>query len=145
MPVLLAEARLAYTSAIRRALSDAGFDDIPRAGARVIGRIAVGGTNVSEVAEVYGVSKQAASQLVDTLVARGYVERIPDEADRRRMLVGLSERGEAAAAEIKAAVAGVDAALEELVGAAAVTSARPVLGALVEINHQPPGDRRDPS
>ena len=84
MPVLLAEARLTYASAIRSAFANAGFDDMPRAGARVIGRIAVGGTNVNEVAAVYGVSKQAASQLVDSLVARGYVERSPDEQDRRQ-------------------------------------------------------------
>ena len=145
MPILLAEARLAYVNAIRSALSEAGFDDMPRAGARVIGRIAVGGTSVSDVAEVYGVSKQAASQLVDSLVARGYVERIPDDADRRRMLVGLTERGLAAAAELRDAIVRIDAALEAAVGHEAVASARPVLGALVELGHQTPGGRLDGS
>jgi DNA-binding MarR family transcriptional regulator len=133
-PVLLAEARLAYTTEIRKAFEEAGFDDMPRAGARVIGRIAFGGTNVNEVAAVYGVSKQAASQLVDALVARGYVERMPDENDRRKMLVRLTERGTAAAEELRDAIARVDESLTEAFDEAEITLAKRVIGALVE-NH----------
>ena len=143
MPVLLAEARLAYAGEIRRAFADAGFDDMPRAGARVIGRIAFGGTNVNDVAAVYGVSKQAASQLVDALVARGYVERTPDEDDRRRMLVGLTERGAAAAEELKDAIERVDAALAESFGESEILQAKRVIAALVEFHHrehEQPGD-----
>jgi DNA-binding MarR family transcriptional regulator len=140
MPALLAEARLTYASAIRAAFASAGFDDMPRAGARVIGRIAVGGTNVNDVAAVYGVSKQAASQLVDTLVARGYVERAPDAEDRRRMVVGLTERGYAAATELKAAIVGVDAALAESFTDEQIDLARRVLGTLVEIHYGERGD-----
>ncbi len=136
MPVLLAEARLTYASAIRSAFANAGFDDMPRAGARVIGRIAVGGTNVNEVAAVYGVSKQAASQLVDSLVARGYVERSPDEQDRRRMVVALTERGEAAALELKEAITGVDDALAAAFSADELIRARRVLGTLVELHYE---------
>jgi DNA-binding MarR family transcriptional regulator len=135
MPVLLAEARLTYASAIHSAFANAGFDDMPRAGARVIGRIAVGGTGVNDVAAVYGVSKQAASQLVDTLVARGYVERSPDENDRRRMVVALTERGEAAAAELKGAITTVDEALAAACPEDELIRARRVLGALVELHY----------
>jgi DNA-binding MarR family transcriptional regulator len=142
MPVLLAEARLAYVSEIRRAFAEAGFDDMPRAGARVIGRIAIGGSNVNDVAAVYGVSKQAASQLVDALVARGYVERIPDEEDRRRMLVGLTERGFAAAEVLKDAIVRVDAGLFEAFDADEIFGAKRVIGALVE-NHYRALDEHD--
>jgi DNA-binding MarR family transcriptional regulator len=135
MPVLLAEARMAYTTAIRRAFAEAGFDDMPRAGARVIGRIAVGGTNVNDVAAVYGVSKQAASQLVDTLVARGYVARAPDPDDRRRIVVALTERGSEAAAELRAAVERVDASLAAAFTEGELMRARRMLGALVELRH----------
>ena len=69
--VMHSKARLTYTRAIRRALADAGYEDLPRAGARVIGRIANGGTSVAEVAGAYDASKQAASKLVDALVLRG--------------------------------------------------------------------------
>ena len=44
-----------------------------------------------------GISKQAVSQLIDTMVMRGYLERTPDAEDRRRMLLHLTPRGRAAA------------------------------------------------
>ena len=42
-----------------------------------------------------GVTKQAASQLIDTLVLRGYLTRDVNPEDRRRMTVTLTERGRA--------------------------------------------------
>ena len=134
LPVLLAEARRTYGAAIRRALSAAGFDDMPRAGARVVGGIARhGGAPLREVAVAQAVSKQAASQLVDTLVTRGYVVRVPDPGDRRRVSIALTDRGEAAAAEIRSAVEAVDAAFEQAVGRDQVARVRAVLGALVAL------------
>jgi DNA-binding MarR family transcriptional regulator len=134
LPVLLAEARRTYGTAIRRALAAAGFDDMPRAGARVVGGIARdGGTPLREVAIAQAVSKQAASQLVDTLVARGYVVRVPDEDDRRRLSIALTDRGRAAAAEIRSAVDAVDTAFAEAVGPGEVARVRAALGALVAL------------
>ncbi len=135
MPVLLREARDAYTSAIRRRLDEAGLDDMPRAGARVIGRIARGGLTVQEVGGAYGASRQAASQLVDSLVLSGYVARVADPTDRRRMNVTLTERGAAAAEEIRAAIEEVDAALQDLVQSGDLQSARRVLGVLAAIRY----------
>jgi DNA-binding MarR family transcriptional regulator len=57
------------------------------------------------------VSKQAASQLVDTLVVRGYLTREVDPSDRRRMTLELTERGRAAALAVRDGVETVDAAL----------------------------------
>jgi len=39
------------------------------------------------------VTRQAAAQLVDEMVARGYVERRPHPADGRAQLIVLTERG----------------------------------------------------
>jgi DNA-binding MarR family transcriptional regulator len=133
LPVLLAEARRTYGSAIRSALVSAGFEDMPRTGARVVGGIARAGSNLTDFARQLGISKQGASQLIDTLVVRGYVERLPDSSDRRRMTVGLTDRGRAAAAEIRGAVEGVDSALADEVGTEEVARTRAVLGALVTI------------
>ena len=41
--------------------------------------------SVGGVARDFGVSKPAASKLIDTLVVRGYVERGTDPEDRRRL------------------------------------------------------------
>jgi DNA-binding MarR family transcriptional regulator len=137
LPPLLGAARRTYTSAIRAALFGAGFDDVPRRGGSLLGRIARSGHDLRDVAGELAVSKQAASQLVDTLVTRGYVERRPDPDDRRRVTVGLTDRGRAAAAEIRNAVERVDAELATKVSHQDLAGARAVLGAIVEMGHGP--------
>lgn len=135
MPVLLREARDAYTTAIRRRLAAAGHDDMPRAGARVIGRIAQGGVTVQEVGGAYGASRQAASQLVESLVVTGYVTRVEDPTDRRRMNVALTDRGQDAAEQISDAVEEVNAQLETLCTAKQLREAKRVLGVLAAIRY----------
>ncbi|MFF8969183.1 MarR family winged helix-turn-helix transcriptional regulator [Streptomyces sp. NPDC014995] len=56
-------------------------------------RLAPDGATVTELATHLGVTKQAASQLVDELVRKGYVERRPHPGDARARLVVLTERG----------------------------------------------------
>jgi uncharacterized protein len=103
--------------------------NMPRAGVRVIGRLARGATTVGEVA-AYDTSKQAASRLVDSLVMRGYVERTADPDDRRRMNVVLTERGRGAAAEVLAAIDEVDRRFLDAVGPDEARRMRLALAAL---------------
>jgi DNA-binding MarR family transcriptional regulator len=138
LPVLLGMGRQVYGAAIRDRLAEAGITDMPRTGARVIGGLARDGGYARDIASGAGVSKQAVSQLVDTLVLRGYVERVPDEEDRRRVVIRLTERGQAAADEIRAAVESVDAALLAEVGAEDVEHTRATLAALARIGHPCP-------
>jgi DNA-binding MarR family transcriptional regulator len=136
MPALLRGGRRTYGAAIRTALGAVGCDDMPRNGIFVIGAIARNGSPLSEVIRHLGVSKQAAGQLVDTLVLRGYLERSPDPEDRRRMTVGLTDRGRLAAEASRSAVDDVDAGLAGSVGEGAVAQVRATLGALIELgNH----------
>jgi DNA-binding MarR family transcriptional regulator len=86
------------------------------------------------------VSKQAGGQLVDTLVLRGYLKREPDDEDRRRFSVKLTERGWHAAAVQREAREKIDAELIERVGADAVAAARKALGALIEIGREQGGN-----
>jgi DNA-binding MarR family transcriptional regulator len=97
IPGLLRAARRAYGAAVRAAFTDAGFDDIPRNGAYVLARVYDNNSPVAELTRELSISKQAVSQLVDTMVMRGYLERSADPEDRRRMLITLTPRGEAAA------------------------------------------------
>lgn len=133
LPVLCGEGRTTYGRAIHARLAAAGFDDMPARGVRVLGSIARLGTPLSDVGALLGVSKQAASQLVDTLVLRGYVDRIADPDDRRRVTVGLTDRGREAADEIRTAVEATDAALAERVGEQVVEQLRVGLGALIAL------------
>lgn len=135
MPVLLREARDAYTTAIRRRLAEAGHADMPRAGARVLGRIARGGLTVQEVGGAYGASRQAASQLVESLVATGYVKRVQSPSDRRQMNVALTDRGLDAAEQISEAVEEIDAQLAALFSLTHLRQAKRVLGVLAAIRY----------
>src|SRR5487761_726024 len=100
LPALLRHARTTYGSAMRRSLEKAGYDDIPKNGLYVIGGLALGAGNVPLTVLIRDlrISKQAAGQLVETLVSRGYLVRAVDGEDRRRLVVTLTDRGRAAAA-----------------------------------------------
>lgn len=138
LPALLRHARTTYGQAMRKALADAGYDDIPANGLYVIGGLAMGAGDVplGELIRELRISKQAAGQLVDTLVQRGYLRREVDENDRRRLTVTLTERGMAAAGVQAAARDSVDAELLRRVGVTDVHSTRRTLAALIEIGRQ---------
>ncbi|MEJ0024292.1 MAG: MarR family transcriptional regulator [Alphaproteobacteria bacterium] len=136
LPALLRHARRTYGAAMRRALDTAGYDDLPGNGLYVIGSLARTETPLAQVVEELGVSKQAAGQLVDTLVQRGYLTREIDPADRRRLTVTLTERGRAAAEAQEAARQEVDADLVARVGPKNVMSARLALATLIGIGRE---------
>jgi DNA-binding MarR family transcriptional regulator len=143
IPALLRGARGAYGAAIRAALTEAGCDDMPRNGSYVIAAIARTGAPLSQIIKELGVSKQAAGQLVDTLVTRGYLDRRVDEADRRRLNITLADRGRAAAAVVTAAVTEMDGRLAQRVGTEYIAHTRAALGALIEIRHEGEGHHHD--
>jgi DNA-binding MarR family transcriptional regulator len=134
LPALLRAARKTYGAAIHAALADAGCDDVPRNGSFVLGGMARNGSPLADVVRALGVSKQAAGQLVDTLVLRGYLERVTDPHDRRRTVLTLTEHGKVAAAAARKAVERVDAQLEKRVGTTRLAHARATLGALVDMH-----------
>src|SRR5215471_1970104 len=118
MPALLRHARTTYGAAMRRALAEAGYDDIPGNGLYVIGGLALNREDIplGQLIRELRITKQAAGQLVDTLVTRGYLERSIDKEDRRKLTVTLTERGRAAAATQATARERVDAELLAAVG-----------------------------
>jgi DNA-binding MarR family transcriptional regulator len=136
MPALLRAARAVYGKAIRGDLDQAGFEDIPKNGVFVLGAIARTGAPLRDVIRHLGVSKQSAGQLVDTLVARGYLVREVDAEDRRRLKVSLSERGRAAAKVAREATGRIDARLAQRVGAERIEHARTTLLALIEVDDE---------
>lgn len=132
LPALLRAARRVYGSAIRTALDQTGCDDVPPNGPYVIGAIAGTGAPLSQIVGRLGVSKQVAGQLVDTLVTRGYLDREVDPADRRRLTISLTRRGNLAARAIRSAIEQVDARLVGQVGPVYVAHARATLEALLD-------------
>jgi DNA-binding MarR family transcriptional regulator len=136
IPAMLRAARRSYGHAIRMRLADVGFDDLPRNGPFVLGGLVNRGGTVSDLVRELGVSKQAASQLIDTLVVRGYLERRPDEEDRRRIAVAVTDRGRAAAAAVLSGVESVDAKLADAISPAELDGLRAGLVALCTIRER---------
>lgn len=135
LPALLRHARATYGAAMRQALDAAGYEDIPKNGLYVIGGLALDGGAIplGQLIEELRVSKQAAGQLVDTLVKRGYLTRVGAPHDRRKLIVTLTERGRSAAARQAAAREKVDEELVARVGEEDVRRTRRTLAALVEM------------
>ncbi len=70
-----------------------GFEGLRPAHGFAFARLAPDGATVTDLAGHLGVTKQAASQLVDEIVRKGYAERRPHPEDARARLVVLTERG----------------------------------------------------
>jgi DNA-binding MarR family transcriptional regulator len=136
IPALLRASRGAYGHAVRVRLAAAGFDDLPRNGPYVLGGMANRDGTAAGLVRELGVSKQAASQLIDALVLRGYLEREIDPDDRRRLTIALTERGRAAAAAVRAGVDSIDGELEAMLSPAELHGLRAGLVALCEIRER---------
>lgn len=135
LPVLLRAARNVYAAEMRQAFAEAGFDDLPRNGAYVLGS-ADNGAPLGQIIRELRVSKQAAGQLVDTLVLRGYLNRTVDPDDRRRLTLTLTERGQAANAVTQARVQHIEAELAAVVPERAIAATRKTLAALISLGRR---------
>ncbi|MEU5249050.1 MarR family transcriptional regulator [Streptomyces asoensis] len=79
-------------------------------------RLARGGATITELGVHLGVTKQAASQLVEELVRKGYVERRPHPEDARARLIVLTGRGRECTRAAEAAAAEAVQAWSDLLG-----------------------------
>jgi DNA-binding MarR family transcriptional regulator len=121
-------------------LAEAGCDDLPQNGPFVLGGMANHGASAVDMIRGLGVTRQAASQLIDTLVVRGYLSREVNPADRRRLNIELTDRGRAAAEAIAAAIGQVDEELATMITPAELAGLRAGLTALTKIRER---TRRD--
>jgi DNA-binding MarR family transcriptional regulator len=114
-----------------------GFADLRPAHGFAFARLAPGDATITELAVHLGVTRQAAAQLVDELVAKGYVERRPHPHDRRAQLILLTERGWACTRAAEAAAADTVGRWAQQVGADRLRACRDALAPIV-----PPGRLR---
>jgi DNA-binding MarR family transcriptional regulator len=93
LPVLLLNAARTLVDGIDAGVRARGFTDVRPAHGFAFARLASDGATVSQLADHLDVTKQAASQMVEELVTKGYVERRPHPDDARARLIVLSARG----------------------------------------------------
>ncbi|MER6288319.1 MarR family winged helix-turn-helix transcriptional regulator [Streptomyces sviceus] len=127
----LAAALLAAAGDLTQRINDGvvarGFEARPAWGFAFT-RLAPDGATVTELAGHLGVTKQAASQLVDEIVRKGYAERRPHPADARARLVVLTERGWACTRAAEEAAAEAVRAWIDVLGEGEVHALRERLG-----------------
>jgi DNA-binding MarR family transcriptional regulator len=116
-----------------------GFADVRPVHGYAFVRISAGGATVLDVAEHLGVTKQAASQLVEHLVQGGYVTREPHPDDARARLLSLTSRGRACTRTAERAAIELVSAWREAMGAKDFAALQRALGAVVS-----PGPVRPP-
>lgn len=95
---LLDVAMQSMLAEFRAELGQGEFKDIRPTHGCVFRFVKEDGMRLTDLAELASIAKQSAGEIVDDLVARGYVQRIPDPADRRAKLICLTQRGEEAQA-----------------------------------------------
>ncbi len=108
LPWLLRRTSHRYRIAISDSLSKRGLEELPQPGYWALMILSRGDSDAGKLINELGVSKQAVSRLVDTLVTQGFVDRRPNALDRRRSDLRLSAKGRRAADLIGESVQTVD-------------------------------------
>jgi DNA-binding MarR family transcriptional regulator len=112
-----------------------GFDDLDAPHLNVLQYPGPHGARPSELAARLRISKQALNYLLGQLERLGYLERVADDVDLRARRIALTPRGEQALRVIRAAVAEVEAAWSEQLGAERFRELRALL---LELAGSPP-------
>jgi DNA-binding MarR family transcriptional regulator len=130
--LLVAGAYTAITERLERELAERGIDGMRPSYGFVIRAVAAEEPTVGRLAELLGVTKQSASVLVDDMLRAGFLERAADPADRRRVRLSLSARGEAVRRSAMATSEKLEAELGAALGVRAVPAVRRALLALID-------------
>jgi len=120
-------AKDAFFEDFREELEQTEFGDLRPTHGCVFRFVRGPGLRLTVLAEMAGMTKQSVGEIVDDLVARGYVKRIPDPADKRAKLICLTERGERAQATGLALFAKVEQQWAERYGAKRIAQLRELL------------------
>jgi DNA-binding MarR family transcriptional regulator len=122
----------AFLVEFRAELGQTEFDDIRPTHGCVFRFIREGdGMRLTRLAELAGITKQSAGEIVDDLVKSGYVARIADPADKRAKLICLTEKGVGAQATGFGLFATIEKAWIERYGEERMTQMRDLLEEIV--------------
>ncbi len=132
LAIILVAANRCLSDRLTAAVRETGARDARTAFGFVIRAVDAEEPTVTRLAELLGVSRQAASKLADEMVQRGYLLRATDPEDRRRTRLRLSAKGRRVRERAAAASATIEAELRAAVGDDAVDGLRRALLAFVE-------------
>jgi DNA-binding MarR family transcriptional regulator len=130
--VLLRDGASAVDAEIKAAQAEQGFDEIQPGHHTVLRHLGEDGARPSELAAKAGVSRQAVTKILDDLELLGLVEREPDPADGRGVIVRYTPRGLAALNVARARMNQLERRYASHVGADRWRTVRDVLEALFD-------------
>lgn len=132
LAILLAASYRVVADRLLAAMRAGGIEGMKPLYGFVIRAVAAEGPSINRLAELLGVTKQAASVLADAMCDEGFLERRTDPQDRRRARLALSARGRAVFARATRTSAAMERELSARVGAADVEALRRALLSFVE-------------
>src|SRR5579862_2249950 len=92
---LITEVQDDLVKEVQRRLRGAGYTDVRASHDCVFRHLTPGGVRLRDLASLSQMTPQAVGEHVDELERLGYVERVPDPADRRAKLIRPTKRGAA--------------------------------------------------
>jgi DNA-binding MarR family transcriptional regulator len=127
LAILLREPFRAMSAELHARLDAAGHGAVRPAHGAAMQFLDDDGTRVTALAERAQMTKQSMAELVVHLERHGYVERVPDPADRRAKLVRATPRGREVYAIARALVDEITARVEARLGARRMAELRNLL------------------
>jgi len=85
------------------------------------------GCSMGELAELVLMNNPALTKLADRMVANGFIHRVPDTSDQRRVLVYNTDRGNAFFERVAGKVAAHNTRLEHMIGTTKAAALRALL------------------
>lgn len=138
---LLLRARRAENDEMVARIRARGYPDLQPSYPALLANLDTDGTSITGLAGKAGVTRQAASQQLAEIEARGYVEREPHPTDGRTVLVRRTPRGESLLRDALAVVSDLEAEYSEFLGQRQLASLKNALSHLLD--HIDPGGRLD--
>jgi DNA-binding MarR family transcriptional regulator len=134
-PTLLRTAYNVLSAAIYRAVSDAGATDMRPAHGNAMEMLAIqDGLRLTDIAARAGMAPQSMGEIVDDLVAKGYLSRREDPTDRRAKRIYLTQKGRDTAQASRIALLEVERRISETLGTDTYQEMRRNLAAISEIS-----------
>lgn len=133
LPGLLDIVSEALFAEFRQDLIVAGYGDLRPGHGCVFRFVRDEGIRLTELATRAGTTKQSVGEIVDDLTELGYVERVPDPADRRAKLIRLTDKGKTAQAVGQKLFAQIERRWAQRHGAGRMTELREILEELAAI------------
>jgi DNA-binding MarR family transcriptional regulator len=132
LAVLLREPFRIGSARLHERFAERGHPEVRTPHGNVLQFLDADGTRVSVLAERAQVTKQSMAELVAHLERHGYVERVPDPADRRAKLVRATPRGQEVYAIAREFVVEMEAEWTSKLGERKIASLRKLLKELNE-------------